>query len=368
MEHGLEDNAAELAAEVQSFVSDLMMRPDREQVASEIDVLRSIYGDNAIHLWHPSRGASPEHTSKHSPAHNDEKADMIRYVFHLLNASDACSLASHEDVSIRILVSIPSSYPSSSPPQLQLLSRYIGAFGIDSPLFGSILRTFISISGVEWSPDTVCVFDGLQSILERCEAWYEDKLSIEKVGELVREDVLAREQPQQESPTEMGSEEPRIPRPAPPLQDAALPEGIKLITAVPIVDRKSVFVGRACRISHPSQVPLILNHLMSDRHIARAAHPIINAWRCQVGNVLHQDNDDDGETAAGSRLAHLLSIVEINDVLVVVTRWFGGIHLGPDRFKHINHAARNALEVGGFLDQNEDSAKGGKSVTKGRKR
>jgi putative IMPACT (imprinted ancient) family translation regulator len=38
-------------------------------------------------------------------------------------------------------------------------------------------------------------------------------------------------------------------------------------------------------------------------------------------------------------------------VLVVVTRWFGGIHLGPDRFKHINQAARDALEAGGFLDE-----------------
>lgn len=55
---------------------------------------------------------------------------------------------------------------------------------------------------------------------------------------------------------------------------------------------------------------------------------------------------------------------EINNVLLVVTRWFGGTHLGPDRFKHINHAARNALEMGGFLDQVE----GNKSGAKGRKR
>lgn len=40
-------------------------------------------------------------------------------------------------------------------------------------------------------------------------------------------------------------------------------------------------------------------------------------------------------------------------MLVVVTRYFGGIHLGPDRFKHINQAARNALELGGFLDEPE---------------
>ena len=36
MEGGLDDNAAELAAEMENFVSDLMMQPDREQVASEI--------------------------------------------------------------------------------------------------------------------------------------------------------------------------------------------------------------------------------------------------------------------------------------------------------------------------------------------
>lgn len=45
---------------------------------------------------------------------------------------------------------------------------------------------------------------------------------------------------------------------------------------------------------------------------------------------------------------------DVDNVLVVVTRYFGGIHLGPDRFKHINQAARNALEDGGFLDAKID--------------
>jgi len=121
---------------------------------------------------------------------------------------------------------------------------------------------------------------------------------------------------------------------------------------------------------------------MSDRRIARAAHPVINAWRCELGGVLHQDNDDDGESAAGGRLAHLLQIMEVKDVLVVVTRYFGGIHLGPDRFKcvmnrfplwytdnralrHINQAARAALEEGGFLESN-DTGRGAK--TKGKRK
>ncbi|KAG8218921.1 hypothetical protein J3R82DRAFT_4629 [Butyriboletus roseoflavus] len=248
MESELDDNAAALAVETENFVSELMMQPDREQVASEIGVLQSIYGNSAIRLWHGSRVGSSEHTSGRSSPSNG--TDTIRYVISL-------NLPSHEDVSIRILVSLPPSYPAKSPPQLQLLSRYIGSFGVDASLFGSILRTFISSSGFEWSPDTICVFDGLQSIFERCEVWYEDKLNREKTGDLIREDASGRDSAPQESvgSTKEGGEElGRVSQPTPSHQNVALPEGIKLIEAEPIVDRRSVFVGRACQISHPSQV------------------------------------------------------------------------------------------------------------------
>ena len=81
----------------------------------------------------------------------------------------------------------------------------------------------------------------------------------------------------------------------------------------------------------------MLNYLMSDRRITKAAHPIINAWRCQVGSVIHQgtavfiiyepftayrtsvDNDDDGEAAAGGRLAHLLQILVTGPDLLLDT-------------------------------------------------
>mmetsp|Transcript_5484 Transcript_5484/g.11567 ORF Transcript_5484/g.11567 Transcript_5484/m.11567 type:complete len:81 (-) Transcript_5484:80-322(-) len=38
-------------------------------------------------------------------------------------------------------------------------------------------------------------------------------------------------------------------------------------------------------------------------------------------------------------------VMNVLNVAVVVTRWFGGIHLGPDRFKHISNAARDVLEL-----------------------
>lgn len=36
-------------------------------------------------------------------------------------------------------------------------------------------------------------------------------------------------------------------------------------------------------------------------------------------------------------------------MVVVVSRWFGGILLGPDRFKHINNSARCLLDTCGYI-------------------
>jgi hypothetical protein len=156
----------------------------------------------------------------------------------------------HDAISLQILVSLPHSYPAASPPQLQLLSRYIGAFGVDTDLFGSIIKTFMSVNGVEWTPGVVCVFDGLQSVLERVVYWYEQRLESKKAGEALREQN--HPMPPSIDDHEAGAS------PANPVflntQQATLPEGIKLVEAEPIVDRKSAFIGRACRISDPAQV------------------------------------------------------------------------------------------------------------------
>lgn len=67
------------------------------------------------------------------------------------------------------------------------------------------------------------------------------------------------------------------------------------------------------------------------------------------GKMILQDCEDDGETHAGSRMLHLLEILQCENALVVVSRWYGGVQLGPDRFKHINNAARNVLEKAGLV-------------------
>lgn len=219
-------------------------------------VLQSIYGEETIRPWQP-----PVTSTR---VHGDHPPNTIRYEVHLKcvpypfrvwpTHSDNRSFPSpHDDVLLRILVSLPPSYPTESPPQLQLLSRYIGNFGVDSELFGSILKTFISVNGVEWTPDTPCVFDGLEAVKERCLAWYEEHLSLQKAGEMLREDAKEHHtgqniaDPSETVPVNNGAN--HVDRTPP-----TLPEGISLVEAPAIVDRKSSFVGRACHITDPAQV------------------------------------------------------------------------------------------------------------------
>lgn len=73
-----------------------------------------------------------------------------------------------------------------------------------------------------------------------------------------------------------------------------LPSYCKIFTSDAIVDRKSVFIGHACSLEDPEDVSKVVAHLLSDKKIAKAAHPAMLAYRCRAQNgVLYQDNDDD---------------------------------------------------------------------------
>lgn len=116
----------------------------------------------------------------------------------------------------------------------------------------------------------------------------------------------------------------------------------------PLMDRKSSFQAHLCWVRSVQQVQEALPQLLqSSSKMQRATHHIY-AWRfseqTKDGRVLVQhDNDDDGEDGAGSKLAYLLDMRQDDGVLVVVSRWYGGIHLGPKRFAHIVSVARELL-------------------------
>jgi putative IMPACT (imprinted ancient) family translation regulator len=120
---------------------------------------------------------------------------------------------------------------------------------------------------------------------------------------------------------------------------------VEVIHGPIIEDRKSQFQAHFSVVTSMDDVHSFREVVLSDRKVARATHNIF-AYRftCPRTGVSYHDNDDDGETAAGGRLAEMIRLMKIDGVAIIVTRWFGGTLLGPDRFKLINNTARNLLE------------------------
>uniref|UniRef100_A0A8C5T660 Impact RWD domain protein n=1 Tax=Malurus cyaneus samueli TaxID=2593467 RepID=A0A8C5T660_9PASS len=129
----------------------------------------------------------------------------------------------------------------------------------------------------------------------------------------------------------------------------------------PITDRRSTFQAHLAPVVTTRQVKRVIEKLYENKKIASATHNIY-AYRiyCEDKQTFLQDCEDDGETAAGGRLLHLMQILNVHNVLVVVSRWYGGILLGPDRFKHINNCARNVLVEYDYVPE-ESSRQSGKS-------
>jgi hypothetical protein len=92
--------------------------------------------------------------------------------------------------------------------------------------------------------------------------------------------------------------------------------------------------------------------LLNDKKVAKASHNMI-AYRFwdEGRGCLVSDNDDDGEKGAGAKLAALLEMADVRNVIVVVSRWYGGIHLGSSRFKYFASTARDALQEAGFIEK-----------------
>ena len=123
---------------------------------------------------------------------------------------------------------------------------------------------------------------------------------------------------------------------------------VHIVHGDPITDRGSTFQAHYMPVSSLEEVNEFRCALLEDRkvryleyvsnlnvitacvaQIARATHNIF-AFRFTDSKtgICYHDCDDDGEAAAGAKLAEVLRLMGADGVAVVVTRWFGGTLLG----------------------------------------
>ena len=257
----------------------------------ELEAIRSIYGDNIV-----QRSASNV------------------YVLRL----------SEYDASLRI--SFPLDYPDASPSILgtEAIGEHVRK-GYGKQIVDEARQTLQEV----FHTGSVCLFDLLQELETR----------------------LQRLAPQVQQKEDLA------PAPSPPTShlEPLLAEEPAWFLSAPTTEKKSTFIARACSVTSPAQAHACVAHLLAtEKRVSKATHNI-TAYRIRSSatsqssrDLSYQDCDDDGETAAGGRLLHLLQVMDIWNILVVVSRWYGGVKLGPDRFSVINNVAREVILEGGW--------------------
>ena len=102
-----------------------------------------------------------------------------------------------------------------------------------------------------------------------------------------------------------------------------------------ISDRGSRYAVAGGPAASPEEAKAFVKALCRNKKFARATH---NTW----GLLLESGpiKNDDGESGAGLVICRMLEREGLHDTVVVVTRWYGGKHLGGDRFRHVQDAVR----------------------------
>ena len=268
-----------------------------EDLRNEIEAINSIYGDDSLSL-------------------SDEPNIFVLRL-------------PQQNTSLRLR--FPGDYPAAPPAVLGTESSGQHTRKGEA---GQVADVFRNILGNVHQPGDVCLFDVIEEVNSTLTS--ATNPAVEDEG---RDGVPSISKPEQ-----LGE----VTNPKP---QSFLPEEEPLwILSDVIIELKSVFIARCAAVSSPEQAKRYLQHLLdNDKKIRTATHNI-TAWRIRGEHgTTFQDCDDDGETAAGGRVLHLMQLMGIWDAMVVVTRWFGGHQLGPKRFSIINTVARDALVKGEFV-------------------
>ncbi len=106
-----------------------------------------------------------------------------------------------------------------------------------------------------------------------------------------------------------------------------------------LTDRGSKYAVSGGPVTSRAEALEFIKTLRRQKKFAKATH---NTWAVLLGDIPLKN--DDGESGAGIVILRMLEREGLRDHIVVVTRWYGGKHLGGDRFRRVQDAVRYYLD------------------------
>ncbi|EZG55909.1 putative impact protein [Gregarina niphandrodes] len=226
---------------------------------------------------------------------------------------------------------------------------------IDAPWLAPDLLNLLSVkcgqAAIEGMEGLTPVTSVIDCVVQECSAqalieYYKQKKS------------LRRDEPQQPKAPDLSpmdddvvGTEMRLVRIEPGTSSRSFRKQIPIHHGHELIDRKSIFMAHLAPVRDKNDINDVLNTLSSNNKYARATHNMVS-YRLvnSESKICVQDHDSDGEANAGSNMQWLMNVLKVENVVVIVSRWYGGIHLGPDRFKHIYALTRAILDEHGYIN------------------
>ncbi|QDC10499.1 YigZ family protein [Oceanicola sp. D3] len=97
-----------------------------------------------------------------------------------------------------------------------------------------------------------------------------------------------------------------------------------------LTDRGSKYAVSGGPAASKGEALALVKELKRQKKFAKATH---NTWALLT--VDGPVKNDDGEAGAGMVIVRMLERAKLTNHVIIVTRWFGGTHLGGDRFRRV---------------------------------
>ena len=288
------------------------MAGEEEAVRDEVEALGAIYGTDFEDEVYPRPA-----TIAGVPC---VRRFTVRNIVLVSSARPAvtCTLTAH--------FSLPAAYPATAPPLLSLAAEPPVPAEQRAALAHAVVARCFHEGGV-------CCYDCVE--LLRSGGGEAGEAAAEAARALL--EVLERrwDAKEEERAAQTEHEQARVAAP-------------KVVEGEPLSDRKSKFIAFGAVVHSEAEVDAVMDLLWQNKKIAEATHRML-AYRIRTadGGVVEK-RDDDGETGAGDKMLYLLQASGEVETMVVVVRWYGGIHLGNDRFRHIVDLSRNLIRSSDF--------------------
>ena len=108
-----------------------------------------------------------------------------------------------------------------------------------------------------------------------------------------------------------------------------------------VSDRGSRYAASGGSVTNDAAVKAFLKDLKRSKKYAKATH---NSWAVVFADGTLRKGDD-GESGAGNVILRMLERQNLKDHIIVVTRWYGGKHLGGDRFRHVQTCVDSYIQA-----------------------